>query len=212
MKTFTDAAMAAIERGDAIVAGACYIGAETPVCLWSGEGTLPLEDGSYLGIGNRALAQISGAAVGSAAAGINLTLSGIDPDVLDDFDEDEIRDAPVALRRLIFDSSGTQLLDAHVFDRGRVDQVASDETIGGEAAINVSVEGAARGLGRRGGRMRTDADQRLIDPADGGMRKVSFAGSITLYWGGVRPNTATNALPGAGLRGVNFGDLRISRA
>jgi hypothetical protein len=210
MKTFTAAAKAAIERGDAVVAGACFIGTDPPVRLWSGEGRLPLEDGTYDGIGNRALAQISGAAIGSAAAGITLTLSGIDPVVLDDLDADEVRDAPVVLRRLIFDSSGTQLLDAHVFDRGRADMLATDEEVGGEAAIIVTVEGAARGLGRRGGRMRTDADQRLIDPADGGFRKVSYAGEITLYWGGQKPTSASIAI-GGGLAGVKFDPGRVAR-
>lgn len=196
MRTFTDAAMAAIERGDAIVAGATEIVCDPPIRLWSGEGTLPLAGSQYLGIGDRALAQVTGGAIGGASQGVTLSLSGVDPDVIDVLDADEVAGAPVATRRLIFDSSGTILLDEHVFDRGRIDTVSTEETIGGQATIAVNVEGAARGLGRRGGRMRTDADQRLIDGTDGGFSRVSFAGSRTLYWGGQKPATAGAALGG----------------
>lgn len=195
MKLFTDTAKAAIRRGDAIVAGAVEIMCDPPVRLWSGEGNLPLDGHIYLGIGDRALAQVSGSAIGGAAQGLSLSLSGVDPDVIPLVDADELRGCGVACWRLIFDSSGTQMLDAHVFDRGRVDAAPTDETVGGEATIGVTVEGAARGLGRRGGRMRTDADQRLIDASDGGFSRVSYAGARTLYWGGQKPATAASALP-----------------
>ena len=56
--------------------------------------------------------------------------------------------------------------------------------------------GLAKGLGRKGGRMRTDADQRLIDPDDGFFKNVAYAGAKTLYWGGQRPATAGSALGG----------------
>lgn len=208
MKTFTEAAMDAIERGDAVVAGAAFIGCDPPVRVWSGEGTLPIEGENFSGIGNRALAQVSGGSIGGAAQNLTLTLSGIDPEVLDDLDADELQGAPVAVWRLIFDSSGTQLLDAQVYARGRVDAVTTDETVGDVAAIMVAVEGAARGLGRRGSRWRSDADQRLIDPLDGGFRKISYAGEITLYWAGQRPATAGQALPGASGPGGGIGSGR----
>lgn len=211
MKTFTAAAMDAIERGDAVVARACYIGCDPPVRVWSGEGTLPIDGEDFLGIGNRALAQVSGGAIGGAAQNLTLTLSGIDPEIIDDLDADELQDAAVAVWRLIFDNSGTVLLDAQVYERGRVDAVTTDETVGDVSAILVAVEGAARGLGRRGARMRTDADQRLIDPLDGGYRKVSYAGEITLYWGGQRPATAAQAIPGAGAGGGFSGRGIIGR-
>ncbi len=197
MKSFSDMAMAAIERGDAIVSGATEILCDPPVRLWMGEGMLPLDGHDYIGIGDRALAQVTSAAVGGAAQGVTMSLSGVDPDVIPLLDADDLRGAAVASRRLIFDPSGTQMLDQHVFDRGRIDAVSTDETIGEQAAIAVAVEGAARGLGRRGGRMRTDSDQRLIDPTDGGFRRVSYAGEKTLYWGGQKPANSAAALPGS---------------
>ncbi|MES3152950.1 hypothetical protein [Sphingomonas faeni] len=208
MKSFTDLAMAAIGRGDVIVGGATEILCDPPVRLWNGEGTIVLGGQSYLGIGDRALAQVSSSAVGGAAQGMSMSMSGVDPDVIPLLDAADLRGASVASRRLVFDSSGTILLDEHVFDRGRIDAVETDETIGEAAVIGIAVEGAARGLGRRGGRMRTDSDQRLIDPTDGGFRRVSYAGAKTLYWGGQRPATGASALPNSISSSAASGSVR----
>jgi hypothetical protein len=81
------------------------------------------------------------------------------------------------------------LLGAYVFTRGRVDELRTIESIGGAAAIQVAVEGAARGLGRRGGRLRSDSDQRLVSANDGFFKHVSYAGQKTVYWGGKKPAT-----------------------
>lgn len=209
MKSFTDLAMAAIGRADVIVGGATEILCDPPVRLWNGEGTVVLDGETYLGIGDRALAQISSSAVGGAAQGLSLSLSGVDPDVIPLLDAADLRGSAVASRRLVFDSSGTVLLDEHVFDRGRIDAVETDETIGENAAISITVEGAARGLGRRGGRMRTDSDQRLIDPNDGGFRRVSFAGQKTLYWGGQKPATSLTALPNSSSAARRDGNVQL---
>lgn len=197
MKSIAPAALDALEAGTAIVGGSIEIGTDPPVRVWSGHGTLTIDGEDYVGIGDRALAQVTGAAIGGAAQGLTLSLSGVDPDVIPLLDADELRGASCVIRRLIADSSGTVLLDAPIFSRGRIDAAPTEETIGGEATIAVAVEGAARGLGRRGGRMRTDADRRLIKPSDGGMKRVSYAGEVVLYWGGQRPSTAASAIPGA---------------
>jgi hypothetical protein len=200
MKLFSEEALAALERGDAIVTGAVSIGSNPPILVWGGYGKLPIGDDIYEGVGDRGMAQISGGSLGGAAGNVTLTLSGVEPEALDLLDASEIRQAPAVVRRLIFSSDGKTLLGGHVFDRGRVDQVRVVETIGGAATIQVIIEGAARGLGRRGGRMRTDADQRLVKANDGHFRKVSFAGEKLLYWGGKRPARA-----GAVVTGIDGG-------
>jgi hypothetical protein len=102
-------------------------------------------------------------------------------------DADEIKGGAAVMRRLIFASDGKTLLDYDIWDRGRIDAVSTVETIGAGAAIKVSVESAARGLGRSGQRMRSDSDQRLINPNDGYFRKAAYAGEKMLYWGGKKP-------------------------
>jgi hypothetical protein len=142
------------------------------------------------------LAQQTGGVLGGAAQGITLTLSGVDPVALPLLDADEVKSASVVLYRVIFANDAKTLLDFHVFDRGRVDTVETDEEIGGEATIKLAVESAARGLGRSGARMRSDSDQRLINVNDGYFKHTAYAAEKMLYWGGPKPARAGSTLSG----------------
>jgi hypothetical protein len=161
---------------------------EAVVRVWGGYGPIELDGIEYLGIGDRGLAQQTGGALGGIAQGLELTLSRLEPELLGLLDAEEIRGGAVILRRLIFASDGKTLLDYDIWERGRVDTVSTVETIGGVAAIKVAVESAARGLGRTGARMRSDSDQRLINPNDGYFRFCAYAGEKMLYWGGKKPS------------------------
>lgn len=201
MRSLATAARAAIEDGTARIAGAVEILArDEPIRVWSGHGILPLDGADYLPLGDREVGIATGAALGGIAQNLSLSLSGIEPALVELLDAASVKNAPVRVMTLIFDGSGTVLLDWFVHRRGRVDRVIVRETSGGTATITVEVEGPGRGLGRRTGRMRSDADQRLIDPDDGGMRQVSFAAEKTLYWGGRRPSRAGDAYGGGGRR------------
>lgn len=198
MKTLSPAALAALEAGNAIVSGALEIACDPVLRVWGGWGPITFDGRTFEPIGDRGLAQVLGGALGSGAQNITLALSGIEPATLELLDATDISSAPAVLWRLIFDQTGNTLLDFEVWARGRLDTLETDEEIGGIAAIRAELETAAKGLGRRGARMRSDADQRLIDPSDGFFKNVSFAGEKTLYWGGRRPARAGSALPGAG--------------
>lgn len=198
MKTLAPAALAALEAGNAIVSGALEIACTPVVRVWGGYHELTFDGRTFLPIGDRGLAQVAGGALGDAAQDITLTLSGIDPETLALLDATGVSGASAVLWRLIFDQTGTSLLDFDVWARGRLDTIEQDEEIGGTAKITARLETAAKGLGRRGARMRSDADQRLIDASDGFFKNVSFAGEKTLYWGGRRPARAGSALPGVG--------------
>ncbi len=198
MKIFTAAAMAEIKAGTAIVGGAVEVLGRVPIRLWSGYGELSFAGRTFQPIGNRALAQVSGGALGGAAQNVTLTLSGIDEKALKLLDAEEVQRAPTTLWRLIFSGDGKRLLDAHVYRRGKLDPIRVRDVIGAEATLTTSIESAARGLGRKGGRMRTDADQRLIRASDGFFRNVSYAAEKTLYWGGQKPSAAGAAFGGMG--------------
>jgi len=198
MKIINPAALAALDNGTAIVTGAVEVSASPPIRVWGGNGPITFAGRTFDGIGDRGIAQVAGGALGGAAQNITLRLSGIDPETMALLDANEVQGAPTILWRLIFDQSGTSLLDFHVWGRGRLDTLEREEEIGGTAAITARLETAARGLGKRGGRLRSDADQRLLDPADGFFKNVSFAAEKTLYWGGRRPARAGAALPGVG--------------
>lgn len=201
MRSIATGAMDAIEDGTANIGGAVEILAkDEPIRVWSGHGVLTLEGEDYLPLGDREVGIATGAALGGVAQNLSLSMSGLEPSLLELLDAASVKNAPVRVITLIFDGSGTQLLDHFVHRRGRVDRVPVRETSGGTATISVEVEGPGRGLGRRTGRMRSDADQRLIDADDGAMRQVSFAAEKTLYWGGRRPSRAAAAFGGGANR------------
>lgn len=163
---------------------------ENSLRVWGGGGPIEIAGEIYQGIGDRGLAQQTAGAIGGVAQGLQLGLSGIEPEILEHFDGDEVKGASVVVRRLIFGSDGKTLLDASIFDRGRVDAVDTSEVVGGAAAIILAVETAARGLGSSSARQRSDSDQRLISATDGYFKNTAFAGQKKLYWGGRRPVTA----------------------
>lgn len=205
MKTLAAPALAAMDEGTAIVAGAVEVLAADPIRVWSGFSLLTFDGRTFEPTGEHGLVRIAGGALGGSAQGITLTLSGIDPETLALVSEDDVQGAPTTLWRLIFSGDGLTLLDFHVWARGRLDQLIREEEIGGTASLSVQLETAARGLGRRGARLRSDADQRLVKPNDGFFRNIAFAGQKTLYWGGRRPANATVAL-GAGSGSGGGGD------
>jgi hypothetical protein len=165
--------------------------------VWGGYGPITIGGEVYQGIGDRGFAQQTAGAIGGVAQGLTLTLSAIEPNLLALFDDAaDFKGASVVIYRLIFGPAGKTLLDAHVFDRGRIDTIASEETPGGAAAIVVAVESAARGLGRAGARMRADGDQRLIASTDGYFKNCAYAPQKELFWGGKKPSIAATAVGG----------------
>lgn len=197
MKILATAALEALDNGEAIVAGAVEIAGDPVIRVWGGNGPITFDGRTFEPVGDRGLAQVAAGALGDRAQAITLSLSGIEPMLMALLDAAEVSGAPAILWRLIFDAAGSTLLDYQVWARGRLDTLEREEEIGGSAAVTAQLETPARGLGRRGGRMRSDADQRLIDPADGFFKNVAYAAEKQLYWAGRRPSTARSALPGA---------------
>lgn len=162
-----------------------------------GFGSLVIDGETYLPLGQNGVIKTTSGSVGGAAEGTTLELSDIPPADMAQINTSVLRGVTVTIRRLIFDENGRDLLDSSVHLRGRVDFVQRAIQAGGAAVIGITVEGSARGLGRSSGRMRTDADQRLILATDGGMKHTSYAGDVTLYWGGKPPQRAMGALGAA---------------
>lgn len=210
MKTFSTEALDALSSGETICTGAVRFGLPDPVRYWGGHGPQVVGGEAFVGIGDQAVIEVSGGTLGGRAEGAMLTLSGVDPDVAAQVDFRSLRGVSVVLWWLIFNGTGRVLLHEQVWLRGRVDSVTLEETPGGVSMLKVGVEGAARGLGRRSERMRSDADQRLIDETDAGFRRVSYAGQKSIYWGGKPPERAGLAFGGggAGYGGGGGGDQR----
>jgi hypothetical protein len=198
MKTIAALALTALQNGTAIVTGALKVATPSPLRVWGGYEAITLASESYTALGDRMLAQVSGGELGSAELGATIQLSGVDPDVLGSLDMTAARGVDAVVWRLIYDGSGTTLLDAQVFMRGRVDRLTQRDVPGGASTLVAQIEGAARGSGRRSGRMRSDADMRMRSAPDGGMKRISYAGDVTLYWGGKVPAQVKHAVPSVG--------------
>lgn len=197
MRTVGASALAAIAAGNFTAGWAVRISTTSgSFRVWGGDGTITLNGETYTGVGDRGGVTTTGGAVGGASPGLKLSLSGVEPDVLPLVTAGAVRDAAVEIWRLIFDGAGETLLDAQVWQRGRAQAPVKEEEPGGVAIISVEVETAARGLARRGGRMRTDPDQRLILNTDGAFKFVAIAAEVELAWGGKPPARAASALPG----------------
>ena len=198
MKTYSDPAKAALAKGDVTSHGAVEILGTDPFRVWGGAGVLPLGGEDFQGVGDAGLITVTGSQMGGTEDGIELALSGVDPNTADLSTTNLVRNARATIWRLLFDGAGETLLDAQVFERGRVDQLSWKDTPGGEATITTAIETAARGLGRKTGRSTADADQRMIDGDDGSLSRVTQAGELTLAWGGKPPARVTQALPTTG--------------
>ncbi|ETI62988.1 hypothetical protein C100_15055 [Sphingobium sp. C100] len=190
MKDYGPEALAALARGEAIVTGALAIYCDPPVFVWGGIGPTDIDGDVYLGLDDSSIGVKTGGSIGASEQAVTLTLSGVAPEVAILFDADEVKGAPAKLYRMIYDGSGKVRLDCRVFKRGRIDAATTDDVVGGTSTISLSIETAARGLGRRGRRMRSDADQRTVDPADGFFKHVSYAGTKIVYLGG-KPSSAS---------------------
>lgn len=197
MKTFSSALLTALANGDVLTAGAVKIEASSPFRVWSGYGDLTIGGETYAGIGQAGLIRATGAQLGGAEQALELSLSGVDPDVIPLLQDFEVRNAAVTVWRLMFDGAGTTLLGSHVFARGRVDGLPVEETPGGSSTIRCRVETAARGMGRATGRSRADADQRRVSATDGGFQYVTGSPGRELAWGGKPPARAGQSLPNA---------------
>lgn len=211
MRSMAPAARAALEAGEAIEAGAVAIFCDPVFATWGGWGDLTIVIPGigpvvHKGNGDRTMVQETGGGLGGAEQGFQIALSGVDPDN-DPLDTATgVRGAPAIIHRLIFDGTGANLLDTEVRGRGRLDEMPRTDTPGGTSTITLKIEGAARGAGRQGARARTDADQRLINGNDGGFRRISHAGDVTLNWGGKKPERAGVAMGGS------FGNGLLGRA
>lgn len=192
MKTLSEDAVAMLQSARPIIAGAVQFSFSDTYRFWSGYGDLPLGGGGapYKGIGAKALISPISSRIGGAADGLSINLSALDPDVAQAIELEDYHQKPVLIYRLVFAADGHTLLAAPVFLRGRVDIIPIGEVVGGEASLDIAIEGPRRDMDRAGSRIRSDSDQRVLGgQADGAFRHVGVVGRKTLSWG-QKPATA----------------------
>lgn len=201
MKTYSSELIAALEGPGVTTAGAVNIATSAGFRVWGGEGTFSINGEDYVGIGDRGLVSETSSQLGGAEQALELVLSGVDSDVIPIIHAANIRNAAALVWRLVFDINGVNCLGAFP-RRGRIDSLSIEDVPGGKAKITARSESAAKNMGRQTGRQRSDADQRALDPTDGGMKWATQAPLRSLAWGGKPPaRVSSGILPGSVTRG-----------
>ena len=205
MKSISGSAITALTSGECIVSGAVkFATTPTPAFMWGGYGDLTIGGDVYTGIGDAGTVTPISFETGGTESGVQLGLNGVDAGVNTLITAQNLRGISVTIRRLIFDTTGTSILDSSVFFLGRVDRVQMKETIGGSASVLLDIEGSARGLNRSGARIANLYDQKLLEATDLSFERMATAPTATLYWMGKAPERASQSVNG-GLTGGLFG-------
>ena len=196
MKTYPASWQAELDAGGGLVSSAVRVqGTAATVRFWGGYGDLTLGGEVYTGIGDRALVTATGAALGGEANPVTVEISGVDDIAQTIRDLVGLRGAFVRIWRLGFDTPGLNLLYSEIWHRGRLDRAPLIDQPNGQTIVRCEIDSPARTLGRKLGRMGSDADQRLVDGADDCFKFVNVAGEKKLAWGGKPPERAASALP-----------------
>ena len=189
MRSFNATTLAKLDAGAIVTRGLLLFDFPSGLYgFWDGVGTLTYSGVDYVGSGQLISVEALNLVSGLAPPSITLTLTaipdaGLTSDVLSSIEAEAYHQRPVTLNRAYIDPDTRALISVERVFRGYVDQISHEYTIGGGSVLTCAVESRARDNTRKGWRTRSDADQKRIDAADGGMRHATIAGSQVIYWG-----------------------------
>lgn len=155
--------------------------------FWTGAGTLEYSGVTYVGAGKLISADEGSYEMGLAPSSLSLSLSSIPdsdltPDVLATIEAEDYHQRPVTIMRAYIHPDTRALLSVERLWRGYLDQITHDLQAGGGATLTATLESRFRDHTRVGHRIRSDADQRLIDPDDGFYLHAAAA-DAKIVWG-----------------------------
>jgi hypothetical protein len=162
------------------------------VGFFSGVGEFVWSGITFVGAGTLFDVSVVGASSSGAAVGLAIRLNGdaregLTPTVLASIETIQYRGRPVSIYRRYMDPVTYAEIATEALYRGYIDTIDHNLTENGEVYLEASVESRALDLGRSGYRMRTDADQRLIDPSDGLFKDVGTVQKKEISWGSFTP-------------------------
>lgn len=183
------ASMAALQAGRIVDRGLVLF--DFPSGLhgfWTGLGPFTYGGVTYVGAGSLlaidAAKQQSDLSAGEVV--IRLTAipnTALTPDILGTIEAEQYHLRPCTLMTAYFDPETYGLLSVEVEYRGYVDQIGHEEAIGGEAVLACHLDSRFLDFSRSGYRVRSDADQRRINPADDGLVHVTSVAEETVEFG-----------------------------
>lgn len=156
--------------------------------FFSGQGEFVWSGITFKGAGNLFQLSTVGGVSDGTAVGLAIKVNGdarvgLDASAFATIETIQYRNAPVMVWRAYLHPTTYDLLSVEPVFRGRLDTIEHNVTEGGDVYMQAAVESGSIDLGRSGYRMRTDADQRLIDPTDGSLRHVQATVTQEVKWG-----------------------------
>jgi len=175
--------------------------------FWGGHGPITVNSITYQGAGS--LIEISQLNLGSdlAASPLTVTLravpeTALTPDVLATIDDYGYKNKPAHLMLAYFDPVAGVIVTAFQWWQGYIDTIEHNQTVGGEYTLIAHLEPLSLDHSRVGYRMRSDSDQRLIDPNDRFFEHAGTTATMKIQYGRSIYGTA----PGAKLSQNAFGN------
>lgn len=174
--------------------------------FWGGHGPVTVNAITYQGAGS--LIEIQQINMGGdlAASPLTVTLralpeTALTPDVLATIDSYGYKNRPAHLSLAYFDPLAGTIVTVLQWWQGYVDTIEHNQTVGGEYTLIAHLEPLSLDHARIGYRMRSDADQRLIDPIDRFFEHAGTTATLRFQYGRSQHGTA----PGAKLSQIQFG-------
>ncbi|MGE4340421.1 MAG: hypothetical protein AB7E55_31400 [Pigmentiphaga sp.] len=156
--------------------------------FWTGLGPLVWNALTFNGIGSLISVGAIEESSGLDAIPLEIRLraipdSGLSPDILGTIEAEQYHQRTLIIYRAFFSPDSRALLSVEPRYRGYIDQIEHDVGAGGEYALVGRVESRALDHTRTGYRLRSEADQLLIDDEDTGLRYAGLAGKQQIWWG-----------------------------
>lgn len=170
--------------------------------FWKGVGPLTVSGVLYNGAGSLLEVEALNSGVDLSASAISVKLRAIPEtalsgDVLATIEDESYKGRPVIITRFYFRRDTGVMTLALVLWRGYVDNIDHNRTVGADYTLVAHLEPRSIDHSRQGFRVRGDADQRLIDPADAFYEHAATTPTEILPYG--RASTATAASTGGAL-------------
>lgn len=185
MRSLSSEALAALDSGR--FATRCLLKVtipdEDPFCIWDDLGTLVVDGDTYEGKAGRFAVQASVSGQDMSIRNLDVTLSGLDNEVVALIDAQPWHQQPILIQRAVIATDTPAVIHVMPEFSGALDQMFWREQTDGTSTLVFRCESASRELSRQGVRTRSDADQRERDASDGIFKFAASAVNTSIDWG-----------------------------
>ena len=169
--------------------------------FWNGYGTLTVNSIPYVGAGS--LIEISQFNLGTDLSASPMTVNlravpetELSPDLLATIDSYAYKNRPAHLSLCWFDPVTGAVVTVIQWWQGYIDLITHEQTIGGDYVLVAHLEPMSLDHSRLGYRMRSDSDQKLIDPGDRFFEHAAITASQQIPYGRKPDGTSATFLQG----------------